>query len=198
VIPRNLAVTFALLCSLTLGMSLYLWELHRRDATSGPRNVVPQHVTTPTSGPTEKVTVIVARDDTGELHPQSISIPVLDSRQQRAEEILRQLLNIYQQKDSPHPLTASAEIRDVYLTDPNTAVIDMNSALPDGQTSGILAEELTLVSVIQTLSLNVPNLAKFKLLVDGKERETLAGHIDLSGVYDVGEVSQLAQQMSAP
>ncbi|PYV61980.1 MAG: hypothetical protein DMG97_41575, partial [Acidobacteria bacterium] len=78
------------------------------------------------------------------------------------------------------------------------AVIDMNSALPDGQTSGILAEELTLVSVIQTLSLNVPNLAKVKLLVDGKERETLAGHIDLSGVYDVGEVSQLAQQMSAP
>jgi hypothetical protein len=197
-IPRNLSVTVALLCSVTLGMSLYLWELHRRETTRGPQEIASQHVTAPASGPAEKVTVVVARDDSGELHPQSISIPAFDNRQQRAEEILRQLLNIYQQKGSPHPLTASAEIRDVYLTNPNTAVIDMNSALADGQTSGILAEELTLVSIIQTLSLNVPNLAKVKLLVDGKERETLAGHIDLSGVYDVVEVSQLAQRMSAP
>jgi hypothetical protein len=195
VIPRNLAVTVAILGSLTLGMSLYLWQLRRREAANGPGRVVSQHVTAPASGLTEKVTVVVARDDTGELHAQSISIPAFTNQQERAEEILRQLLNIYQQKDSPHPLTASAEIRDVYLVDPGMAVVDVNSALVDGQTSGILAEELTLVSIIQTLSVNVPDVTKVKLLVDGKERETLAGHVDLSGVYDVGEVSQLAKQM---
>jgi len=197
VIPRNLTVTFTLLCSLSLGMSLYLWQLHRREATSGPRTIVAQHVKPPASSLTETINVVVARDDTGELHRQSISIPAFDNRQQRAQEILRQLLSIYQQKDSPHPLTATAEIRDVYLINPNMAVIDMNSALADGQTSGILAEELTLVSLVQTLSLNVPELTGVKLLVDGKERETLAGHIDLSGVYDVGEVSKLTQPMSA-
>jgi Sporulation and spore germination len=197
VIPRNLAVTVALLCSLTLGMSLYLWELHRREATSGAREVVPQHVTAPASGSTETVTIVLARDDTGELRSKSISIPAFNNRQQRAEEILRQLLTIYQEKDSQHPLIASAEIRDVYMVDPNTAVVDVNSALVDGQTSGILAEELTVVSIIQTLSLNVRDLARVKLVVDGKERETLAGHVDLSCIYDVGEVSQLAKQMWA-
>jgi Sporulation and spore germination len=197
VIPRNLAVTVAILGSLTMGMSLYLWELHRREATNGTRGDVPQHVTAPASGTNEVVTVLVAHDATGELHPQSISILALGDRQQRTEEILRHLLAIYQQKDSPHPLTASAEIRDVYLVDPATAVVDVNSAFVGGQTSGILAEELTLVSIIQTLSISVPNLARVKLLVDGKERETLAGHVDLSGAYDVGEVSQLARQMSA-
>jgi hypothetical protein len=197
VIPRNLAVTVAILCSLTLGMSLYLWQLRRREATNGPRTIVPQHVAAPVSGQTEKVTVVVARDDTSELRSQSISIPAFSNPQQRAQEILRQLLNTYQEKDSSHPLTSSAEIRDVYLVDPGMAVIDINSALADGQTSGILAEELTLVSIIHTLSINVPGLTKVKFLVDGKERETLAGHVDLSRTYGTAEVSDLARQLSA-
>ena len=196
-IPRNLAMTFAILFSLTLVMSLYLWQVRRREAVNGPRGAVPLHVTAPASEKTEKVTVVVAHDDTGELRSQSISIPAFTNRQQRAEEILRDLLNLYQQKDSPHPLTASAEIRDVYLVDPNAAVVDVNAAFVDGQTSGILAEELTLVSIIQTLSMNVPDLARVKLLVDGKERDTIAGHVDLSAAHDVAEISQLAALLSS-
>lgn len=196
-IPRNLAVTITILCSLTLGMSLYLWQLRHREAANGPRVVVPQHVAAPTSGQNEKVTMIIARDDTSELRAQSISIPAFTNPQQRAEEILRQLLNIYQQKDSSHPLAASAEIRDVYLIDPGMAVINVNSALVDGQTSGVLAEELTLVSIVQTLTSNVPGVMKVKFLVDGKERDTLAGHVDLSRIYGTGEVSDMANQMSA-
>ena len=179
-IPRNLAVTFALLCSLTLGMSLYLW---------------------PMAPPADLRAWIALLEREGELVRVAAEVDPYLEITEITDRVVKgggPALLFENVKGSPHPLTSSAEIRDVYLTDPNTAVIDMNSALPDGQTSGILAEELTLVSVIQTLSLNVPNLAKFKLLVDGKERETLAGHIDLSGVYDVGEVSQLAQQMSAP
>jgi hypothetical protein len=34
-----------------------------------------------------------------------------------------------------------------------------------------------------------------KILVDGKERDTLAGHADLSAVYDTVAVSQLVGQM---
>lgn len=194
-IPRNLAVTVAVLCSLTLGMSVYLWQIRTREATNS-RALVPQHVTAPASGTTEKVKVLLAHDETGDLRPESISIPSGSNRQQRAEEILRQLLNVYQQKDAPHPLTAAAEIRNVYLVDPNTAVIDVNSAFVDGQTSGILAEELTLISIVQSLAANVPNVTRVKVLVDGKERETLAGHVDLSDAYEVGEISQLANQLS--
>jgi len=194
-IPRNLTATVAILCSLTLGMSLYLWQLRRREIGSGPRETVPQHVTAPVLGQTEKISLIVAHDDTGQILPQSLSIAVSNNQQQQAEEILRQLLDVYQRKDSPHPLTGSAEIRDVYLVQPGIAVVDVNSAFADGQTSGILAEELTVVSFIQTLSVNLPNLTGVKILVDGKERETLAGHVDISGVYSTAEVSQLAKQM---
>ena len=43
----------------------------------------------------------------------------------------------------------------------------------------------------------MPNLLKVKILVEGKERETLAGHADLSSYYDVGAVNQLATQLQA-
>ncbi len=80
--------------------------------------------------------------------------------------------------------------------DPGLVVVDVNSALADGQTSGVLAEELTVTSFVQTLTANQPGIARVKILVDGKERSTLAGHVDLSGIYDVDQVSSLAKQLS--
>jgi spore germination protein GerM len=144
----------------------------------------------------ERVTVYVAYDDPGELRPQSISIPLESGRQQRAEGLLTALISIYTAKNSPHPLATGAEIRDVFLVDPGVAVLDLNSALVDGQVSGVLAEELTMTSIIQTLSTNIPGLTRVKILVDGKERETLAGHADLSGFYDVAQVGEVAKELS--
>jgi len=196
-IPRHFLISTALLCGLAISMSIYVWRLRRREVLKPPPIAVAQHVTPPSVGPTERVILYVAYDNPGELHAQSISIPLSSGRQQRAQELLRGLVNLYLQKDSPHRLAANAEVRDIYLVQPGLAVVDVNSAFADGQTSGVLAEELTVVSLIQTLSANIPGLLQVKILVDGKERDTLAGHADLSGFYDVPQVSDLAKQLSA-
>jgi spore germination protein GerM len=118
-------------------------------------------------------------------------------RQQRAEELLRALLAIYVDKSSPHPLPIGSDIRSVYLVDPGLAVLDMNAAFADGHRSGVLAEELTIASLIQTVSANIPGILKVKILVEGKQRETLAGHADLSGFFDVSAVNQLTSRLEA-
>jgi hypothetical protein len=51
--------------------------------------------------------------------------------------------------------------------------------------------------LIQTLAANIPGILRVKILVDGKDRETLAGHADLSDFYDAGAVSQLVAQMES-
>jgi hypothetical protein len=56
-------------------------------------------------------------------------------------------------------------------------------------------EELTIASFVQTLSAAFPKVTQVKFLVDGKERETLAGHADLKGVYDVATVNPLVREM---
>ena len=116
-------------------------------------------------------------------------------RQQRAEELLRALLSLYLDKSSPHVLGSGADIRSVFLVDPGVAVIDLNSAFADTHRSGVLVEELTVASLIHTISANTPGILKVKILVDGKERDTLAGHADLSDFYDVTAVNQLATQL---
>ena len=196
-IPRQFLIATAVLVLVATGMSIYLWRLRTREVQSPQVSVVPQHVAPPPAGPVEQVTVWVAFDSSGTLHAQQISIPVSSGRQRRAEELLRGLVELYTAKDSPHPLQAGAEVHDVFLVDPGLAVINMNSAFVDGHISGVLAEELTIASMIQTLAANIPGLTRVKILVDGKERETLAGHADLSGFYDVGQVTELAKQLSS-
>lgn len=196
-IPRQFLIATTLLFALSIGMSVYVWQLRRREiATPRPENQV-EHVAPPTSGPMERVTVYVAYDDPGELRAQSISIPLAAGRQQRAEGLLRALVGIYTAKESPHPLAAGADVRQVFLVDPGMSVIDVNSAFAGGQVSGVLAEELIIASLIQTLATNVPGLTRVKILVDGKERETLAGHADLTPFYDVQQIAELAKELSS-
>lgn len=195
-IPRQFVITITFLLALTIAMTVYVWQLRRRElAVSGP-SAKTEHVAPPTSGPVERVTVYVAYDDPGELRAQSISIPLESGRQQRAQGLVAALVSIYTAKNSHHPLAAGAEVRAIFLVDPGLAVIDLNSAFAGGQVSGVMAEELTTASIIQTLSTNIPGLTRVKILVDGKERETLAGHADLSGFYDVAQVGELAKELS--
>jgi hypothetical protein len=42
---------------------------------------------------------------------------------------------------------------------------------------------------------NLPKLTRLKFLVDGKERDTLAGHSDLKGFYDVATIAQIAREL---
>jgi hypothetical protein len=193
VIPRQFLITVTVLFALTIAMSVYVWQLQRREIISPRVTEKSEHVAPPTSGAMEQVTVYVAYDSPGELRAQSISIPLASGRQQRAEGLLRGLMTLYTAKDSTHPLAAGSEVRQVFLVDQGLAVIDVNSAFVEGQVSGVLAEELTIASLVQTLATNMPGLTRVKILVDGKEQETLAGHADLTGFYDVQQVAEVVK-----
>ena len=196
-IPRHLFIAVSLLLFVVLGMSLYAWHMRGRAAANPIASSDTRPVVPPVAGPTERVTLFVAYDDIGVLHPQSAQIPLPSVRQQRAEELLRALIALYLDKSSPHPLPKGSDIRSVYLVDPGLAVMDFNAAFADGHRSGVLSEELTVASLIQTLSANIPGILKVKILVEGKERETLAGHADLSDFYDVAAINQLTAQLQS-
>jgi hypothetical protein len=196
-IPRHLIIGFAILLAAALGLSLYALHMRKNAAAPPPAAIDTRPLAPPVSGPSERVVLFIAHDDDGTLRGESAQIPMPSGRQQRAEELLRALLSIYLDKNAPHHLGAGAEIRSVYLVDPGVAVIDVNSAFADTHRSGVLVEQLTVASLIQTVSVNTPNLLKVKILVDGKQRDTLAGHADLSSYYDVAAVNQLATQLQS-
>jgi hypothetical protein len=192
-IPRHLVIAVAVMFAVAIGMSVYVWRARRTVSTEPAAYSHP--VAPPVEAPTEEVTLYVAHDDIGALRAQTARIPLPSGRQERAEELLRALLRLYLAPSSSHALPAAGELHDVYLVDPGLAVIDVNSTFADGHRSGILVEELTIASLARTLSANVPGINRIKILVDGKSRDTLAGHADISGVYDVSAVDQLAAEL---
>lgn len=194
-IPRHFAIAMVVLLLAVLGLSGYAWHMRKTAASTSAASTDTRPLAPPVAGPTERVTLFVAHDDSGTLRAESAQIPLPSGRQQRAEELLRALLSLYLDKSSPHVLGSGADVRSVFLVDPGVAVIDLNSAFADTHRSGVLVEELTVASLIHTISVNTPDILKVKILVDGKERDTLAGHADLSSFYDVTAVNQLASQL---
>lgn len=196
-IPRHLIIGITVLVLGALGLTIFAFHIrgHVNQVSSEAADVRP--VAPPAQGATEHVVLYLAWDDVGALHPQTINIALPSTRQQRAEEILRALVSTYLDKSSTHPIPAGSDIRAVYLVDPGLAVIDLNLVFANGHRSGVLEEELTVSSLVQTLSSNLPGILKVKILVDGKERDTLAGHADLTTLYDAAAVNQLVQQMQS-
>jgi sporulation and spore germination protein len=190
VIPRHLAIAVAVMFVVVLAMGFYLRSMRRRATEIQPVAADSRPIAPPASGPTENVVLYVADDAAGTLRAQTAKIPLPSGRQQRAEELLRALLRIYEQPDSPHPLSAAADVRSIYLIPSGAAVIDLNAPFADQHRSGILNEQLTVNSLVETLAKNIPEIYRVRILVDGKTRETLAGHVDLTDFFDVSAVAQ--------
>jgi hypothetical protein len=192
-IPRHFQITIALLLLAILVSGILIIRLRhgeqaRSESMAGP-GPQPQ-----TQGEIEHIRILVAYDDDLALRWRDAEVRLPADRTLRAREVLRAVLAQYQQRPSPHPLSSASDIRDVYMVGNDTLLVDTNAAFADQHPSGILLEELTLASLVESLKANVPGIDKVKFVVEGKERETLAGHADLQSFYETQAVDELAQE----
>jgi hypothetical protein len=194
VIPRHFQITIALVLLAILVSGIVIIRMtHKEEAlTLQAADAAP---TAPIlNGKQEHIQLLLAYDEDQALRwrPADVFLPA--DRNLRARETLRSVLAQYLQTPSPHPLAKGADIKDVYFISEDTMIVDTTAQFADGHPSGILLEELTLASLIETLTANVPGINKVKFLVDGKERETLAGHADLMSFYQTAAVHELAKE----
>ena len=194
-IPRNVQITLVLLLAAILGSGLYILRLHRRTQenlrrASNTRTVAPQ-----VTGTNSDVRLTIAYDDDGMFRSRDASTVLPAEPGARARQILQTLVSEYVNRPSPHPLAEGSAVNNVFWVNQKFAVVDLNEALADGHRSGIMVEDFTLISLIDTLGANFPQLQQVKILVDGKERETLAGHADLKSIYSTSSVHQLVTEL---
>jgi hypothetical protein len=193
-ISRKLQAAIAALVLAIFAMGGYLVHLKRKaeSITSPPETGA---LTAPLSGPSEQMVLYLANDADDSLQTISVSSALPGDPGERGRYALHTLIARYLQKDSAHPLGPVADVHDVYLLDPSSAVVNLNAAFADAHRSGIEVEQLSVFSVVLTLKSQLPQLARVRFLVDGKARETLAGHIDLASWYDVGAVASAAAEL---
>jgi hypothetical protein len=194
VIPRHFQIMISLLLVAILMVGIYIIQLRRGEQQISLQNAVAPAGPQP-GGILESIHILVAYDDDQALRWRDAQTFMPEGRSQRAKAVLRAVLEQYLQKPSPHPVGKDASIKDVYLIGNDTLLVDTSAAFADQHPSGILLEEMTLASLIETLSANVPGITRVKFLVEGKERETLAGHADLMSFYQVSAVHELAKEL---
>jgi hypothetical protein len=89
-------------------------------------------------------------------------------------------------------LPAEASLLAFYVQPDGTAIADFSDEIISGMPSGILSEQMAVESVALTLGANVPGIKQLKVLVHGQEAETLAGHLDLYGMFPVPSLAPAA------
>ena len=77
--------------------------------------------------------------------------------------------------------TVPAETRllALYVTEDGIAYVDFDGAISEKHPGGSLSELFTIFSIVNTLALNIPEIEAVKILIEGCEAKTLAGHIDI-------------------
>jgi hypothetical protein len=174
---------------------IYILHLDRNTKDELQRAADSRPLASPDAGTAQTVTMAIAYDEDGKFRKLDASAVLGKEPGTRARQLLQRLIAFYQETPSPHPLGRGSGVNRVYLVNQKLAVIDLNQAFVDGHRSGIMVEDFTLLSFIETLSSNMPQIEQVKILVDGKERRTLAGHTDLNSTYSTATVHRLVEQL---
>lgn len=101
------------------------------------------------------------------------------------ESVLEQARQIVTAQLAPAPpplisgIPAETALRALYLTDRGDAFVDLSADVRTKHTGGALDELFTVYSIVNALTTNLPAVQRVQILIDGKEVDTLAGHVDL-------------------
>ena len=71
------------------------------------------------------------------------------------------------------------KLRAVFISSAGDAYVDLSREVSAGHGGGSINELLTVYTIVNALTTNLPAVSAVQVLVDGKEVETLAGHVDL-------------------
>lgn len=70
-------------------------------------------------------------------------------------------------------------LRALFITENGQAFVDLSGEVAKGHSGGSTSELLTVYTIVDALTANLPAITAVQLLIDGKEVDTLAGHVDL-------------------
>jgi hypothetical protein len=201
--PRNLRIVIGILSVAVLIGLVSLHGLHNRiqkmteNQTSegqARRELLEPAISTPTDVKVKAKIFWAAGAD--RCAPVELELSLSADPAQRSRQVLHALI-----ADPPAPeqrtIPADTILLGFYVLPDGTAIADFSDALASEYPSGIMSEELAVDSIARTLENNVPVLRRLKILVHGQEVETLAGHLDLTGFFDLNPPGQQPASSSA-
>ena len=175
--PRHVALPVALgAIAIAAGWVLFV-GLPRWYA---PKPAPPAAAAAEPPAPERKITATLyyVSDDGAELIGIQREVPFADSVLEQARQVL-----LAQLAPPAAPLASAiptgTTLRTLYMTDKGEAFVDLSGDARAMHPGGALDELFTVYTIVNVLTVNLPAIRRVQILVDGKEVDTLAGHVDL-------------------
>lgn len=174
-----LVIVLGAALAVAIGVGVVRWQ--------GGESEPPASTGTPTPGtgsPTPedtrriRVNLFYVDADGLDLVPVEREVPYNKAVAEQARLILEEQLKPPQEPLGPIA-PSGVTIRGFYLTESGDAFADFSSELATADVGGSLDEMLTVYALVNAVTINVPLVKTMQILVNGREVETLAGHIDL-------------------
>jgi spore germination protein GerM len=167
-------VGFGLFAGWVLFFALPHWYSARR-----VQNAAPASTTTGTAAPSRKITATLfyVTEDGMALAPVQREVPFGETVAEQARAIVEAQLATADRQVSAIP--TGVALRDVFVTERGDAFVNLSADITAKHPGGSLLEVLTVYTLVNALTVNLPAITRVQILVEGKEVDTLAGHVDL-------------------
>ncbi|MCI0616568.1 GerMN domain-containing protein [bacterium] len=113
------------------------------------------------------------------LQAEDRFVPYHDNLHDQAFEVLKELVKGPSGELIP-TIPEGTLARDLFITKDGVAYADFSAALSANHTGGSLSEMNTVFSIVDTLTLNFPEIKRVQILIEDQAVDTLNGHLDLS------------------
>lgn len=181
---------FLLLLLIGLGAGLfYLRTLSQRvfleptlRGEEAARAKLSQIALQPNNGTTQLATLYFPLFDENKLMAESRSITWAQTDSDRVRQVVLALAEGSHQGYG-HVLPPTATVHAVFLSADGTAYLDLSNDVLTDFEPGIKNETLTVYSIVDSITANLPSIKRVQFLIQGQEVETLDGHVDLTAAY---------------
>jgi hypothetical protein len=105
-------------------------------------------------------------------------VPLAEGAVQQGRAILTAQLEA---APSPHisVIPEGTVLRAFYVTEQGDAFVDLSPEVSARHPGGSFTELLTVHAIVNAVTANLPSIQRVQILIDGREADTLAGHVDL-------------------
>jgi spore germination protein GerM len=171
------AVCVVVAASITVALFTALPRLGPKPVTAG-RPAAPAAAESQTPLRRIKAQLLYISDDGTRLRSVEHDVPYAELPIDQAREILNaQIAPVEPPLVSAIP--AGTTLRALFITPQGQAFVDLSAEVASAHPGGSVSELLTIYTVVNALTLNLPAVTSVQILVDGKEVDTLVGHVDL-------------------
>jgi spore germination protein GerM len=127
---------------------------------------------------TKKVFLFFLAEEDDLLHPEVREIKADAVLTLQAKLVIRELIK-GSRNGGISPIPVKTKLRELFITDEGIAFVDFSKEIQENQFFGSAGEIAAVFSIVNTLAYNFKSIKRVFILIDGREKETLGGHIDL-------------------